>query len=189
MLQVDATDCKTTNQGKSHEAFFSFKFKNSGLRYELGSNIRTGDLCWISGPFPAGDWPDVEVFRFGLKKYLEKNERVETDDGYIGEDPCFTKCPAGVRYMEDKHWLSKRSNVRNKGETLNHRLKTFQVLGGCFRHDIEKHSMCFRACAVFVQLSFEVGTKTLFDVPNYDQAWMDPTRVPLPPDSPDEMET
>ena len=40
--------------------------------------------------------------------------------------------------------------------------------------------MCFRACAVFVQLSFEVGSKALFDVPNYDQACMDPGRVPLP---------
>ena len=56
------------------------------------------------------------------------------------------------------------------------------------RHDIEKHSMCFRACAVFVQLSFEVGSKKLFDVTNYDQAWMDPTRVPLP-ESPDDAET
>ena len=33
---------------------------------------------------------------------------------------------------------------------------------------------------MLAQLSFEVGSKQLFDVPNYDQELMDPTRVPLP---------
>jgi hypothetical protein len=143
LLQVDSTDCKTTNQGACLEAFFSFKFKSSGLRYELGLNICTGDLCWLCGPFPPGDWIDVEIFRSTLKLRLGKNERVETDDGYIGEDPCVTKCPGGVRFMEGKDWHKKRSEVRNRGETVNHRLKTFRVLHETFRHDIEKHSMCF----------------------------------------------
>jgi hypothetical protein len=71
--------------------------------------------------------------------------------------------------MEDQQWHKKRSVVRNRGETANHRLKTFKVLQDTFRHDIETHSMCFRACAVLAQLSFEVGSKKLFNVPNYDQ--------------------
>jgi hypothetical protein len=169
LLQVDGTDCKTTNQGASHQAFYSFKFNYGGLRYEVGICIRTGHIAWINGPFPPGDWPDVEVFRSTLKLNLEEGERVETDDGYLGEDPCFTKCPGGVRFMEDQQWHKKRSVVRNRGETANHRLKTFKVLQDTFRHDIEKHSMCFRACAVLAQLSFEVGSKKLFNVPNYDQ--------------------
>jgi hypothetical protein len=178
---VDATDCKTTNQGACPEAFFSFKFKYGALRYELGNNIRTGDICWISGPFPPGDWNDLEIFRFALKLRLDPKERVEADDGYIGEDPCSTKCPGGVRFMEDKRWHKKRSKVRNRGETVNHRLKTFAILSTTFRHDIEKHSMCFRACAVFAQLSFEVGTKKLFQVPDYHQdTTNNPLEVPLP---------
>jgi hypothetical protein len=82
--------------------------------------------------------------------------------------------------MEDQQWHNTLSIVRNRGETANHRLKTFKVLQETFRHDIEKHSMCFRACAVLAQLSFEVGSKNLFDVPNYNQEVMDPTTVPLP---------
>lgn len=189
MLQVDGTDCKATNQGVCPKAFYSFKFKSSGLRYEVANNIITDDICSITGPMPPGDWPDVEVFRFALKGDLDENERVETDDGYIGEDPCFTKCPGGIRSMEDERWHAKRSKARNRGETVNHRLKTFGVLGGTFRHDIEKHSMCFRACAVFVQLSFQIGSKKLLSVNNYNQEWMDPSRAPMPegpePDSDD----
>jgi hypothetical protein len=180
LIQIDATDCETENQGECLAAFFSHKFKSSGLRYELATNIRTGDFVWICGPFPPGDWPDLEIFRWGLKGLLRDGERVEADDGYKGEDPLFTKVPAGARYMEDTHWNMKRNKVRNRGETLNHRLKTFKVLGGTFRHDIEKHSMCFRACAVLVQLSFEVGSKKLFPVDNYDQSWMDTSRAPFP---------
>lgn len=169
LTQLDATDCETTNQGKSKKAFYSFKFRHNGLRYEIGINIRTGDIVWIMGPWPCGDWPDVECLRSDLKHHLEEDERLETDDGYIGEDPCITLCPAGVRAMESDSWHKKRGEVRSRGETANHRLKTYKVLGGKFRHDLEKHSMCFRACAVLTQLSFEYGSKSLFSVSNYNQ--------------------
>jgi hypothetical protein len=152
----------------------------------VGTCIRTGDLVWINGPFPAGDSPDVEIFRLSLKLELGPNERVEADDGYVGEDPQAAKCPGGVRYMEDKHWHAKRSNVRSRGETANHRLKMFGAIGGTFRHDILKNSICFRACAVLAQLSFKVGSKALYPIRNYDQAWMDPSRVPLPSTSDDD---
>jgi hypothetical protein len=36
---------------------------------------------------PPGNWPDIKVVCFGLKKYLEENERVETDDEDNGEGP------------------------------------------------------------------------------------------------------
>jgi hypothetical protein len=108
-----------------------------------------------------------------LKLRLDENEQVKTDDRYIGEDPCFTKCLGSVRFMEDKGWHTKQSKVQNRGDTVNHQLKTFGIVSETFQHDIEKHSMCFRACAVFAQLSFEVGSKKLFDVPNYNQEMMD----------------
>lgn len=66
--------------------------------------MRTGHIVWIPGPFPPGDWIDLEIFRSTLKLRLEENERVETDDGYLAGDPCFTKCPCGVRFMEDQWW-------------------------------------------------------------------------------------
>lgn len=160
--------------------FFLFKFKYGGLRYELGNNIHTGDLSWLSGPFPPGDWNDLEIIRFVLKLHLDDNERVEADNGYLGEDPCVTMCPGSVCFMEDQHWHKKWSKVQNCGEMFNHWLKTFGILSHTFCHDIEKHSMCFRTCAIFAQLSFEVGTKKLFKVPDYDQEMTNPLGVPLP---------
>lgn len=169
-IQVDALDCETTEQGESFQAFYSFKSNGSALRYELGTNIRTGDCVWRNGPFPPGDWNDWAIFLHALKNLLDEDERAETDDGYIGGDPDVTKCPGGVRFNEDEGWTRTRSVARSRGETLNHRLKSFKVLGGKFRHDIEKHGMCFRACLVLVQLSFDVGSRKLFEVDNYNQS-------------------
>lgn len=178
-ITVDGVDCLVEGTSK---LFYSHKFKKSGLRYELGVCIRTGDIVWIHGPFPAGDWPDINIFRHGIKHYLLDGECVEADDGYIGEDPRLVRAPKGIRYMEDKWWYNKRGAARRRHETINQRIKVYGVLTNRFRHEYGKHSMCFRACAVLTQLSFDFGKRGPFEVNNYDEGWQDPSRCPLPGD-------
>jgi hypothetical protein len=164
LVTIDCTDCKVTKQGKSKKAFYSFKFKSSGLRYEIAICIKTGHIVWIHGPFPCGDWPDVKIFRHCLKHYLGKNERVEADDGYIGDDPKLVKTPRGIRYQESDKKMNARNDARARHETANNLIKHFHILSGVFHHDVEKHSACFRACAVLTQLSLELGYKQLYNV-------------------------
>ena len=58
-LSVDCTDCKIPQKGPM---FSSHKFAlRSGLRYELAVGI-SGDMKWINGPFPCGDFPDIKIF-------------------------------------------------------------------------------------------------------------------------------
>jgi hypothetical protein len=189
LVSVDGTDCKTTNQGQCPLAFYSFKFRSSGLRYEVCVCIITGHIVWISGPFPPGDWPDLSIFRHALINALDEGERVEADDGYIGEDPNTTITPGGIRFMEPKITHKIRGRVRNRQESVNERLKLFSCIGGTFRHELAKHSQCFRACAVLTQISFQYG-KGLWSV---EDAWkqqplpmeIDPSQVPLPDPSSD----
>ena len=181
LVTNDGVDCLTVASGPGiNKSFFTHKFNKSGLRYEVAVCIRTGWIVWIHGPFPPGDWNDLTIFRDGLKHLLRPGERVEADDGYIAEDPQLVKAPAGARFMEDEHWHAKRGTARRRHETINQRIKIFKVLTDRFHHDIEKHSMCFRACAVLTQLSFVFGTRRPFSVENYDQRWADPSRCPLP---------
>lgn len=181
LVTNDAVDCLTAGTGPGiNKAFYTHKFNKPGLRYEVAECIRTGWIVWIHGPFPPGDWNDVTIFRDGLKHLLRKGERVEADDGYKAEDPLLVKAPSGVRFMEDERWHAKRSKVRRRHETINQRIKVFKILTDRFRHDIEKHSMCFRACAVLTQLSFVHGTRRPFSVSNYDQRWANAERCPLP---------
>ena len=96
-MSVDGTDIRIAEHGKK---FYSFKFRKSALRYEVAICILTGDIVWINGPYEPGIWNDIKVFRDSLLSHLEPNERVEADDGYIGEHPQHIKCPAGFANPE-----------------------------------------------------------------------------------------
>ena len=84
LITVDGTDYEIAELGRS---FYSHKFQYSALRYEIALSILMGDMCWVNGPYEAGRWPDIKVFRDSLMSQLEKGEMVEADDGYIGEYP------------------------------------------------------------------------------------------------------
>ena len=81
---------------------------------------------------------------------------MEADDGCIGEDPTKTKVPASMVHDQDDKRMEMRSRVR-RHETCNKRLKQFKCIDTVFRHDIEFHGTCFRACAVLTQLELQNG--------------------------------
>ena len=51
--------------------YYSHKFNQAGLNYELGISIFLNQLVWMNGPFPAGE-PDISVNRKKLKKGTPK---------------------------------------------------------------------------------------------------------------------
>ena len=149
---MDGTDFRVPESGRS---FYSFKFKKSALRYEIGLSILTGVIVWINGPYEAGDWVDLEIFRNSLKSHLEYGERVETDDGYLGEAPEFIKCPASFTNPTETLFMQQR--VRNRQETINKRLKNWGILKQVYRHQFDKHGEVFRAIIVATQLTIKGG--------------------------------
>jgi hypothetical protein len=48
---------------------------------------------WINGPYPASWFNDVTIFRSCLLTFLDEDERVEAENGYVGEEPMHIKCP------------------------------------------------------------------------------------------------
>ena len=63
LLSVDGTDFLSPQYGKK---WYFHKFKHSGLRYEVALCIKTGWICWISGPWNPGRWNGLEIFRSSL---------------------------------------------------------------------------------------------------------------------------
>ena len=159
MTSVDGADFRFQAHGKT---FYSFKIKKGGLRYLVALCIKTGHIAYIDGPFPAGMMNDLTIFCWGMKGWLGEGERVEADDGYVGEAPQYIKCPKSFTNDNTKRAL--QSRVRSRHETVNKRMKQFNCLKNQFRHhDIAKHSSCFRAVAVLTQLAIEFG-EPLFEV-------------------------
>jgi hypothetical protein len=71
--------------------FASQKLKGkSALRYEIAVTIITGEIAWINGPFQAGEYSDLRIFREGgLQHAIDLGERVEADDVYRGNPTTF----------------------------------------------------------------------------------------------------
>ena len=159
LVSIDGTDFRI--QSGYGRKFFSHKFKGSGLRYEVALCILTGHIVWINGPYEPGKWNDIAIFRNSLISFLGPHERVEADDGYVGEAPQKVKCPCSFTNPEDT--LQMQELVRSRHETVNKRFKQWGCLLNRFRHDIGKHGDVFRSVAVVTQLALLHG-EPLFEV-------------------------
>ena len=175
-MSVDGTDFRVRGKllpnGQPDKRLCSYKFKGPALRYEVGMCIRTSDIVWINGPFLPGVYNDLAMFwsEGGLRDQLEDDERVEADDGYIGNCPHHCKCPKLMAHREDQKRMKARLRMRH--ETVNERFKNFNCLQDRFRHPLEKHGNFFRAVAVLTQLAMS-GGEELFDCREYDDRLSD----------------
>ena len=176
LVSVDGTDFRIQHCGRR---FYSFKFNASALRYEVALCILTGELVWINGPFEPGIYNDIAIFRSAIMGELEEGERVEADDGYIGESPRYVKCPKSIAQRADTEVM--QTMVRRRHETVNRRFKQFGVLKQKYRHDLRDHGDVFRAVAVVTQLSIQNG-EPLFDV-DYEDPYLNDNYYPEPTDN------
>ena len=139
--------------------YYSHKFNEAGLNYELGISIFENMLVWLNGPFEAGS-PDITVFRTkGLKDKMPKGKKAIGDKGYRGE-----KRMISTPNAHDPEELRKfKSRARARHESFNARIKNFRCLDTKFRHGLAKHKVAFEAVCVIIQYQLENGSP-LFEV-------------------------
>ena len=89
---IDCTCCPLLEPRKQFSAGRSaHKFgKNAGVNYEVAQCLATGMIVWTNGPYPAGDYPDKDIFDRELILMLDEGERVLADSGYTGRDTYIT---------------------------------------------------------------------------------------------------
>ena len=157
LMTVDGTDYSIQEPSPFSSMWYSHKTKGAALRYEIAICIQTGWIVWTCGPFPAGDFPDLEVFRLGLKDELMRGGKVETDEGYRGADFCI--CTPSD-YEGNTTWRIMKGQARARHETINRNLKEFNVLRDTFCHDPNKHYLGFHAVVAVVQSEILSGRGT-----------------------------
>lgn len=134
----------------------------------MGICILTGDIVWVNGPFAPGIYNDLQIFmQCGLASMLDKNERVEADDGYIGADPLLAKAKSAPWHPDSL--LSIRNDVRARHETVHCRMKFFAALRHVFKHGVAKHQDVVLAIVVLVQTQIRMG-EPLFAINDYIDA-------------------
>ena len=91
---------------------------------------------------------------------LDADEKVEADDGYRGE-PDFVKCPC--LFINGFENIELQQRVRSRHETINGRLKQWQILYQRYRHDEIDHGSVMGSILVISQLTI-FGGDALFNV-------------------------
>ena len=163
LLSIDGTHFRINEPVPFDSLWYSHKFNGPGLAYELGLCIKTGDIVWYHGPFPAKH-PDLSIFRSNLKNLLLPGEKVVADLGYKGESKVRTELDAN-----DKAHKSAMAKIRAQHETVNRHLKQFRCLGDKYCHDRMRHVLVFKASLVLTQVSFDLG-----DIPFQVDTYVDP---------------
>ena len=156
LLTVDGTDFQINEPTPFSPVWYSHKFQGPALRYEFGVCIQTGWLCWIAGPFPAGDFPDMEIFTLGLMHELQEGEKVEVDEGYTGDIPIRPKSDFGGK----DEWKYMKGKARARHECINRMFKQWGILGQKFRHSRHKHGDVLLAVSAIVQNEIKDGRGT-----------------------------
>ena len=155
LMTVDGTDFQIREPSPFNPAWFSHKFNGPGVRYEFGVCIQTGWLCWIAGPFPAGDFPDQEIFSSFLAHELAEGEKVEVDEGYTGDIPIRPKSDFGGK----QEWQYMKGQARARHECVNRLFKEWGILGQKYRHCLNKHSDVVLAVAAIAQNKIKDGRR------------------------------
>ena len=71
VLSIDGTHCPIQEPTPWDSKWKSHKLGCAGVAYEVGLRIHSNDLAWVHGPYPAGEFNDLKIFRDKLKGKLE----------------------------------------------------------------------------------------------------------------------
>lgn len=162
--------------------WYSHKHNGAGVSYEVVVDICESRVLWTAGPKPASTH-DVTFFRGGKEEsskkkkneaswdknalyfQIPKGKKLIGDSGYEGE-PDKVSTSIAEHEGEVKEFFAR---AKSRQETVNTRLKFFEVIGGRFRHGkgakdkLKLHQMCFDAVSVLVQYDMENG-HPLFEI-------------------------
>eukprot|EP00980_Cylindrotheca_fusiformis_P026122 scaffold15422_cov39-Cylindrotheca_fusiformis.AAC.1 len=165
-LTVDGVHCKIYEpRFMPSSGWYSQKFNKAGLSYEVGMAIYHDKVCWVNGPFPAGQ-NDLRIFRKenGLLSKIPDNKRVIADEGYVGE-------PAKVatrNEFDSAEVVDLKRRAKARQESINSKLKAFNILQNTFRttgeQRLEKHQTAFESCLVVIQYELDNGSRKLMKV-------------------------
>jgi hypothetical protein len=150
LISVDGTDCPIQEDPFPFSSrWYCHKFKGSGLRYEIGVCIQTGWIVWKTGRTHVGHSVTAE-FPKRLIHALDPCEMFIADRGY-SDSWEFAMTPTCWR----NPFESMNARVRARHETVNRRIKIFNILSRVFRNDKEKHWMAFHAIVNMLQIEIE----------------------------------
>lgn len=139
--------------------YYSHKFNQSALAYEIAISLWTNQVVWVNGPFPAGK-PDREIFQEGLLQMIPKGKKVIADAAYLSQEMPMLRI-SNKTDSKEVALMKRRGKARQ--ESFNAKVKKFKAMAETFRHGESKRPICFEAIVVICQYQIE-RSAPLFDI-------------------------
>ena len=159
IISVDGTHMRTqephAKDVPKDPSYFSFKHKCAGFNYEIGLSLHESKLIWFRGPYRAGTWNDIKIFKEkGLRAKLKSLGKMGIGDhGYRG----YPKQMSTNNSHDSDEVRRFKIRARQRHEQYNRKLKEFECLGQKVRHKKKQLVKCFRAVVVLVEYKMEMG--------------------------------
>lgn len=145
-MSIDGTDWPIHEPSPLDPTFYSHKLNRSAYRYEVVVSIDGWDPVCFNGPFKAGSYTNLIIFRGDLKQHIIVNEFVVADRTYRDEK-CIQKEMLSLAIDKKTH-----SQIVARQENVNEMLKNFKVLNTTFRHRRSLQGICFNSVAQILKL-------------------------------------
>ena len=151
-MSIDGVHFKICEPFPFSEKWYSHKFKAAALTYEIALGIRSGDIVWAHGGYPAGAYPDDKLVRTAFLGALDRdlNEHVIADNGY--DSLPFFISPVKHRF-ETGDLYARRVLARH--ENVNARIQKFKILRERYYGDIKFHPTIFHAIVNICQVEID----------------------------------
>lgn len=133
--------------------FYSGKSKKHVIKYEVGVNIKTGEIAWIFGGVP-GSVHDLTIARnSGILNLLDEGELIMADKAYVGQWQFVTPFKR-TETQEKVEFNLELGRVREIVEHSLGRIKKFRCLSTKWRHNLNLHHIAFYVVASLINIEF-----------------------------------
>ncbi|KAJ3280198.1 hypothetical protein HDU76_009248 [Blyttiomyces sp. JEL0837] len=142
---LDGLDVIIRERRPIDKGLYSHKFHHAGYRYQVATALGISAIVLVAGGLPCGSWSDMKMARQFVFPLLEEGEWIAADRGYRG-DRRIISYVSGTGAAVRRH-NENIKNMKARHETVNKRLKDFNILVVPFRGDIGRHNIVFAAVA------------------------------------------
>ena len=122
-VTTDGTDFTIQEPKPRSTGWYSHKTNGPANWYGFLVSVPTGQLVHIDGPYPAGHWPDISIYRHNLKHLSLPGEFVIADKGY-----CRDKMVLTPYNVVEPQVLDLMARARYCHEGINGMFKKFCIL-------------------------------------------------------------
>jgi hypothetical protein len=157
-MTLDVTEClieRPLNNIIQH-LYYSGKTRKHTIKYEIGIQLQTGKIVWLSGGVP-GSVHDLTVVRnCGLPSKLLSGEFILADKAYIGENYFLHPIKPAIT-LEEKELNAAISSIRETVEHTIHRIKIFGCTQQKWRHNLNLHPIIFKVICHTLNIEFMIN--------------------------------